>query len=269
MVCFSFRFNFSNLFSKRLIILKKSSINKKKIRSAFILGSTSEVSKAISIELCKQGCQKFHLVARDSDSNNLFAEYLKNTFNCEVSTEKTELFSDANIESKNLVIKDYDLYLVTAGYLGNNNLARSESSEALKIIAANYSGLIPWITQIADAKRLECNSRLWIFSSVASDRGRPSNYHYGAAKSALNKMCEGILLRCHNKPFKVRIFKPGYIYTARTIKKAPKFLCTSPEKIAKIILSKPNKRGFEYLPWWWQIIMIIVKLIPSRFAAKL
>ena len=133
----------------------------------------------------------------------------------------------------------------------------------------NYSGLIPWITEIANEKRLNTQSRLWVFSSVASDKGRPSNYHYGAAKSALNKTCEGLLLRCHNKPFMIRIFKPGFITSPMTIGKAPRILCTSPENIAKTIMRQPNKRGFEYLPWWWQVIMFFIKLLPSSFLSRL
>ena len=105
-------------------------------------------------------------------------------------------------------------------------------------------------------------------SSVAADIGRPSNYHYGASKAALTKFCEGLMLRCNDKPFNIRIIKAGYISSPMTAK-APRFLCTSPTKVASILMNDPFKRGIEYLPWWWQIIMIIVKLIPSRFAAKL
>ena len=69
------------------------------------------------------------------------------------------------------------------------DLARSDAGEALRILAANVGGLIPWITAIATPERLARPGRLWVFSSVAADRGRPSNYHYGAAKAALELLC--------------------------------------------------------------------------------
>ena len=40
-----------------------------KINSAFILGSTSEIAKAICIELAKKGCKKFVLIARNKIKN--------------------------------------------------------------------------------------------------------------------------------------------------------------------------------------------------------
>ena len=80
--------------------------------------------------------------------------------------------------------------------------------------------------------------------------------------------CEGLLLRCFNKPFSVRIIKAGYISSPMTAG-APKFLCTSPKKVASILMKEPYKRGIEYLPWWWNLIMFAVRRLPSYLAAKL
>jgi decaprenylphospho-beta-D-erythro-pentofuranosid-2-ulose 2-reductase len=39
------------------------------IRSAFVLGSTSVVAQAICRELAQRGCERFHLLARNSEAN--------------------------------------------------------------------------------------------------------------------------------------------------------------------------------------------------------
>ena len=57
--------------------------------------------------------------------------------------------------------------------------------EALKIAKVNYYSLIPWLNAIVTKDRINKIGSIWILSSVAGDRGRPSNYHYGAAKAAL------------------------------------------------------------------------------------
>ena len=62
-----------------------------KINSAFILGSTSEIAKAICIELAKQGCKKFVLIARNKSKNNIFAQELIEKFNVEVTTKELDL----------------------------------------------------------------------------------------------------------------------------------------------------------------------------------
>jgi NAD(P)-dependent dehydrogenase (short-subunit alcohol dehydrogenase family) len=241
------------------------------IRSAFVLGSTSAVARAICLALARRGCSRFQLVARDAIRNQRLAAELQDRFGAGVSVEQSDLLSDASLDRgpRLPVVADFDLYLITAGSLGDAELARGDADEALRITAANYSGLLPWLTAIATSERLARPSRLWVFSSVAADRGRPSNYHYGAAKAALAVFCEGLLLRCHGKPFAVRIIKAGFMATPMTEGKAPPALCASPESVARDLLRRPNRRGIEYLPWWWSLLMRLVRLLPSPIASKL
>lgn len=248
----------------------------KTIRSAFVLGSTSEVAKVICHELALRGCERFHLVARNGEANRQLAAELHQRYGVAVNTDYTNLISDGGLISTGVqrplqlpLIGDFDLYLITAGSLGDAELARSDASEALRILAANVGGLIPWITAIATPERLARPGRLWVFSSVAADRGRPSNYHYGAAKAALTALCEGLLLRCQGKPFAVRIIKAGYMATPMTEGKAPPAMCASPESVARDLLRRPNRRGIEYLPWWWSPLMLVVRLLPGAIASKL
>lgn len=246
------------------------------IRSVFVLGSTSEVAKAICWDLGRRGCQRFHLVARNDGANQQLATELRQRYGAAVSTEQTDLLSDATLLADASIVPgrrpevgEFDLYLITAGSLGDAELARSDAGEALRILAANVGGLIPWITAIATPERLARPGRLWVFSSVAADRGRPSNYHYGAAKAALTALCEGLLLRCHGKPFAVRIIKAGFMATPMTVGKAPPALCASPDSVARDLLRRPNRRGIEYLPWWWSPLMLLIRLLPAPLATKL
>ena len=240
------------------------------IHSAFVLGSTSEVAKAICHELARRGCMRFHLVARNEEANQQLASQLQGRYGAAVSTEQTDLLDDACLGSARLpLVGEFDLYLITAGSLGDAELARSDSAEALRILAANVTGLIPWLTAIATVERMARPGRLWVFSSVAADRGRPSNYHYGAAKAALTALCEGLMLRCHAKPFAVRIIKAGFMATPMTVGKAPAALCASPEAVARHLLRRPNRRGIEYLPWWWSPLMLLIRLLPAPIASKL
>ena len=240
------------------------------INSVFVLGGTSEVAQAICHELAKCGCRRFHLVARNKEANQQLAALLQKRFGCAVSTGLTDLLADVSLDSpRRPEVGDHDLYLLTAGFLGDAELARSDAVEALRITAANYTGLLPWLTAIVTPDRIARPGRLWVFSSVAADRGRPSNYHYGAAKAALTAFCEGLLLRCHGKPFSVRIIKAGFMATPMTVGKAPSALSASPESVARVLLRRPNKRGIEYLPWWWAPLMLLIRLLPASVASKL
>ncbi len=240
------------------------------IASAFVLGSTSEVARALSRELARRGCRRFHLVARDAAANQVFASELQEQYGAAVTHEQTDLHVDASLDACSpRSVGEFDLYLITAGSLGEAERARENANDALKITAANYGGLLPWLTAIATPERLTRRSRLWVFSSVAADRGRPSNYHYGAAKAALTTFCEGLLLRCHGKPFAVRILKAGFMATPMTVGKAPPALCASPAAVARDLLRRPDRRGIEYLPWWWAPLMQLIRLLPASLASRL
>ena len=238
-------------------------------KSAFILGSTSAVAKSICIKLAKNGCTKFHLVCKDLQKNMDLVNLLQKQFKAKVTEEENNLLFNCSLDDCfTPEINFYDFYLISAGTLGNEKLARKDVSEALKINYVNYLGILPWLTQITKNNRMDYEGSLWVFTSVASERGRPSNYHYGSAKAALNTYCEGLLLSCQKKPFSIRIIKAGFMKTPMALK-APSFISISTKIVADYLMRKPEKRGIEYLPWWWSIIMFIVRNLPEKYAAKL
>lgn len=242
----------------------------KLISSVFVLGSTSSVAESICFELAKRGCKRFHLVARNIKKNKNLISSLKNQFNVLITQEEHDLNNDFSKGQPFIPkVDEFDLYLITAGYLGKENYDKNDLIETMKINSINYISIIPWINEITKKERLLKPGRLWIFSSVAGDRGRPSNYHYGAAKAALTIFSEGLQLSCKNFPFRIRIIKAGFIESPMTRGKVPNFLCLKPSKLAKILLKRPNKEGIEYVSWWWSIIMLIIKVLPSKFVSKI
>ena len=238
-------------------------------KSAFILGSTSAVAKSICIKLAKNGCTRFHLVCKDLQKNIDLVNLLQKQFKAKVTQEENNLLFNCSLDDCFIPEIDfYDIYLISVGTLGEEKLARADVSEALKINFINYLGILPWLSQITNNNRLKYKGSLWVFTSVACDRGRPSNYHYGSAKAALTTYCEGLFLRCQKKPFSIRIIKAGFMSTRMALN-APSFLCLPTDKVADYLMRKPFKRGIEYLTWWWAIVMFFIRHLPSRLASKL
>ena len=157
---------------------------------------------------------------------------------------------------------DFDLCLSLQA-LGEAELAPM-MPENVRILAANVGGLIPWITAIIPPNGWPVRSPMGVQFGSA-DRGRPSNYHYSAAKAALTALC-GVLLRCYGKPFAVRIIK--LVLWQMTVGKAPLALCASPERVARDLLRRP-RRGIEYLPCWWSPLMRLIRVLPAPIASKL
>ena len=238
----------------------------KKINSVWILGSTSTVAREISLELAKSGCRRFYLLARDDKKNKKFASYLRSNFNAEVKTEEVDLLE--NQSTSKIIDRDFDLYIIAAGLLKNKK-QKNDYLEKIDILKVNYISLISWINSIVTHERINNKGALWVFSSVAADKGRPSNYAYGSAKAGLTIYCEGLSLLCCRKPFSIRIIKAGLINTKMSAGVGPKILSSNPKNISKKLLKRPFKNGIEYFPFWWQFVMLIIKLAPPFITKRL
>src|SRR5205085_10668988 len=76
-----------------------------------------------------------------------------------------------------------DVTICVFGYLGDPIRARNEWSEADLIIQSNYSGAVSILDKIANYYSEQKKGVIVGISSVAGERGRQSNYHYGSAKA--------------------------------------------------------------------------------------
>ncbi len=106
--------------------------------------------------------------------------------------------------------------------------------------------------------------------SVAGDRGRATNYAYGAAKGALEIFLSGLRQRLHKSGVKVLLVKPGFVDTPMTaaFKKGP--LWALPERVAKdIVRGMETGKSVIYTPWYWRWIMLVIRLIPEPIFVRL
>jgi decaprenylphospho-beta-D-erythro-pentofuranosid-2-ulose 2-reductase len=108
-----------------------------------------------------------------------------------------------------------------------------------------------------------------VISSVAGDRGRKSNYIYGAAKSALSTYTAGLRNRYGKTKVHIMTVKPGFVSTPMTAHLKQGALFTTPQKVATdIVKGIAAKKDVLYTPWFWIIIMAIIKLIPEKIFKK-
>jgi NADP-dependent 3-hydroxy acid dehydrogenase YdfG len=79
---------------------------------------------------------------------------------------------------------DFDLVLVAFGVLGDQALAEQDAAAALEIVQTNYSGAVSVSVPLAARLREQGHGTLVLFSSVAGERVRRSNFVYGSSKAA-------------------------------------------------------------------------------------
>ena len=109
-------------------------------------------------------------------------------------------------------------------------------------------------------------------SSVAGERGRQSNYIYGATKAAFTTYLAGLRNRLQRSGVAVITVKPGFVDTSMTWGRlnpdSP--LVAQPERVGRDIVRAIRKRkNVIYTPWFWAGIMLIIRLIPEPLFKRL
>lgn len=152
------------------------------------------------------------------------------------------------------------------GLLGDQRRDERDLDEARKILDVNFTSAAAWC--LAAANRLEAQDSgvLIAISSVAGDRGRQSNYIYGAAKAGMTTLVQGLAHRLAKGKARAVAVKLGFVDTPMTAhidKGGP--LWAKPDQIAQALVSICDKPGAPvvYLPWFWRPIMTIVKSVPA------
>ncbi len=112
---------------------------------------------------------------------------------------------------------------------------------------------------------------LVVISSVAGDRGRPSNYIYGASKALLSVLGEGMALKLAANGVKVLVVKPGFVDTKMTaaFPKGPLWASAADVGGAIAAAVKAGKSGIIYTPGWWRLVMLIIKFAPGFLVRRL
>ena len=111
---------------------------------------------------------------------------------------------------------------------------------------------------------------LAVISSVAGDRGRASNYLYGAAKAAVTAVTSGLRQRLHASGVNVLTIKPGFVDTPMTRAFRKGALWATPDQVARGIVRAVDRRaGVAYLPRFWWAIMSVIRHIPDRLFRRL
>jgi decaprenylphospho-beta-D-erythro-pentofuranosid-2-ulose 2-reductase len=116
------------------------------------------------------------------------------------------------------------------------------------------------------AARFEAQRRgtIALITSVAGDRGRKSNYFYGAAKGGLQLLAEGLRHRLYPAGVHVLDIRPGFVATRMT-EHLPRggFLWAESERVASDVQHAiARSRPVLYTPWFWRAILAIVRVLP-------
>ena len=244
------------------------------MKRILVIGATSAIATACCRLWAEQG-HEFFLVARDAEKLQQTAQDLEargaksvNSFTMDVlDTPQHALMLQQCISTH----RQIDIALVAHGTLPDQAACEQDAELALQEFSINGSSVISLLSLLAEQFTLQRCGSLAVISSVAGDRGRPSNYLYGSAKAAVSAFCEGLHARLFKIGVHVITIKPGFVDTPMTQGLTlPKVLVVPPEYVAKQIVSAiNNKKAVLYTPRFWALIMLIIRSIPTFIFKRL
>ena len=166
-----------------------------------IIGGTSAIATAVARRYAARGA-RIGLVARREEANSA----LQADLSVRGATEVDGWALDANDIEEHSKVFDialqrfggWDHVLVAYGVLPDQGLCKTDVGAALDSFDTNARSVIALFTNLANradlANRFEQqgNGVIAVISSPAGERGRASNYVYGAAKAAVTVFLSGL-----------------------------------------------------------------------------
>lgn len=166
---------------------------------------------------------------------------------------------------------DVELVLIAHGSLPDQGDCQDNLAACREALDVN--GVSPSLYAEAFAKRMAKTNHgtIALIGSVAGDRGRKSNYVYGAAKGLLARYAQGLQHRFASTGVMVVLIKPGPTDTPMTAHLKCKGARLAPvEAVARqIVAGVEARKPVIYAPGKWWLIMMIIRHLPNTIFSKM
>lgn len=237
-------------------------------QNILIVGATSGIAEAVARRYAEQGARLF-LVARNNNklqaiSTDLAARGAKDVQTFVMDANDSALIPQM-VDAAWKAFGTIDVALVAHGTLPDQLRTETDIAYAIAEFRTNAESVIACLAALAQRFEPQGKGVIAVIGSVAGDRGRASNYLYGAAKAAIDTYASGLRARLFKSGVHVLTIKPGFVATSMTANlNLPERLTATPESVARDIHRAIMKRkNVLYTPWFWIWIMLIIRWIPA------
>ena len=243
------------------------------MKKSLIIGGTSAVAEKVVRNLATSG-GALYLTGRDLERLDMIGADLLMRGAERVSTERldvTKASALAGLVARAAVsLGGLDTIIYVAGQLPDQARVNADADLLRQTLEVNALSAMVVLNEAATYFEHQGHGQLVAIGSVAGDRGRATNYAYGAAKGALEIFMSGLRQRLHKSGVQVLLVKPGFVDTPMTADFPKGPLWASPQRVAEDIVRAMEKgRSVIYTPWFWRWIMLVIRHIPERLFVRL
>lgn len=238
------------------------------MQRVLITGAASAIAQATARVWAQRGWS-FFLLDRDTERLQIVAEDLKVRGAKLVESRAVDLNDfdrhQAIVDQARHVLGEIDIVFVAHGTMVDQAVAQRQRGIMLQEFTTNFLSAASIMTIVAALFEERRLGVIAVISSPAGDRGRQSNYVYGAAKGALTVFVGGLRNRLAKSGVAVITIKPAFVDTPMTAGMKKGFLWVKPDVAARgIVQAIDAKKDIVYVPWFWRWIMLALRLVPER-----
>jgi len=229
-----------------------------------IFGATSAIAADVARVYAQRGA-KLYLVGRNREKLAALAGELGAAVigSAVQDFERTDA-AEACVGAAASALGHFDVALIAHGLLGDQLQSERELSEAERIARTNYMSVVALLIPLVNRLEEQRGGHLAVLSTVAAERGRPRNYTYAAAKSALNTYLQGVRSRLYPAHVQVHTIKLGPVDTPMTETHAKSWLFSRSADVARQIVAAIDAGKPEaFVPRFWRPIMFTVRNLPE------
>jgi short-subunit dehydrogenase len=239
--------------------------------TVLVLGGTSTIARAIAAGLAA-GRYDVALAGRDVAELDAVAADLRLRHGVATSVHRLDVLEMDQHSAALAPCLTPELrgVVLAFGYLGDQRRAETDAAEARRILDTNLTGCVLVLNLVAAHLARNGGGFVCALSSVAGERGRQSNYVYGAAKAGLTAYLSGLRNRFAGAGVRVLTVKAGIVDTRMSAGMPGAGLAAPPAAVARAVVGAiARERDVVYVPWFWRWIMLVIRLIPERVFKRL
>ncbi|MBX4959434.1 SDR family oxidoreductase [Rhizobium lentis] len=242
-------------------------------KTLLLIGATSDIGRATALIYAEAGWDVL-LAGRNRSAVQREADDISARTGASVLIHELDILATSRFEDFVGVVSPLpDTAVCVVGELGEQSRAERELEHAAMIMRTNFEGPALLLGLLAERFAARGSGTIVGISSVAGDRGRASNYVYGAAKAGLTAFLSGLRNRLSSSGVRVLTVKPGFVRTRMTnAMKLPPLLTAEPREVAKRIFAvAEGGRGGDvvYVRPIWRPLMTVVRSIPEPIFKRL
>ncbi len=240
-----------------------------------IVGATSAIASHTARIWAQQGQTDFVLLGREAERLNRVAADLKARGSDNQTQVAVASFTDPiaiQMLAKEIASTGaIDIVLIAHGSLSDQQRSQNDLQYCQDELLTNGVSAVLFAEAFVATLESAGRGTLAVIGSVAGDRGRKSNYVYGAAKGLVTRYLQGLAHRFAGTAIKIVLIKPGPTETPMTAALvASGTKMASVESVAQGIVEAIERGCPEaYVPGKWWLIMMIIRHLPRFVFNKL